>query len=180
MRPFNIDDLCPPAHVALLRRSISAQPGAQYFGSGADADRSATHTEDVGVIVLSAHAGTVRISAQSGMHTLDLIGRNTHPDASAAHEHSSVGVAAGHGARNLFGDVRVVGLSGRAEIQDLDPARFEVLSNGAKNLHAGVIASNRYLHCFPNNLNINSLAQGSLDRGGLNRARPQQSGRTDR
>jgi hypothetical protein len=68
------------------------------------------------------------------------------------------------------------------------------LSNGAKNLHAGVIASNRYLHCFPiNPLGIvghgsappqrlcgYSLAQGSLDRGGLNRARPQQSGRTDR
>ena len=100
-------------------------------------------TKHVGVVVLPGQRRHFFVEDQRGADARHLVGRDAHPDTGGAYEKPEVAFLFGDVVRHGLREVRIVGGNhrGGAEVQDLQPALFEMLLERLLQLVAGMIGA---------------------------------------
>ncbi len=112
-------------------------------------DDARAHAEHVAVVVLHALVRGVRVVAQPGPHSANLVCRHARADAASADQHCAVYLAPRHAPTNILGVVRVVVAIRRvmsAQIEHFVPEAFQFSDYSFIQRHSTVIGGDSNFH----------------------------------
>ena len=133
------------ALMAFLMGKISSYPDADNLPGRTEANYPAPHSQHIGIIVLTGHAGREYIMAESCPDALDLVGSNGNPQPGAAEHDAPVSLATGNLAADLLRNVRIIhGIAVRStRILHLNILKLsQNLLHGILQLYRAVVAAN--------------------------------------
>ena len=124
------------------------QPHPDDIQGNGNAEYPGTKAEDVGIIVLAAHASSYRLVTKSGPNLPMTIGSDGHTDTRAADENAAITRPFDHRLTYLIGKFRVInGLIGKtADIIDRVSSLFKETTKFAFKLNAAMITTKRNIH----------------------------------
>ena len=120
----------------------------EQFGGLAGAEGAGAEGEDVRVVVGTGHPGREAVARVDRPDAGEAVRRHRHADSGAAHQQAAVGLARGDRSRYRRRLVGVVdgGRTVGAEVDDLDAAGTQNLTQPALQLDPGMVGAERELH----------------------------------